>query len=357
MIFYTLYKTKKNSIEEWTICNGRDENGSYYEIKFGQLNGAMQYKRNYVKGKNIGKSNETTPDEQAEKEAAARWEKQIDKGYTTTIGEKTNIVLPMLAKNYDDEKSKVTFPALVQPKLDGMRVIASLVDGMVDLRSRKGKRLNIPHVQKELESVFVGVYADWILDGEIYIHGVNFNNIISWTKKQQPESSRLEYHVYDSISDEPFEKRYKKLRVLKGLSSSIKIVDTIEVYSHEAIVQTHEEYVKLGYEGVMVRWGNEPYQIDKRSSNLLKYKLFKTDEFEIVGATENTNSPGQCSFYLVTKDGKYFDCKPEGTAEFRERCWADHERLIGEMMTVKYFELTPDGVPRFPVGLEIRNYE
>jgi len=30
---------------------------------------------------------------------------------------------------------------------------------------------------------------------------------------------------------------------------------------------------------------------------------------------------------------------------------------IGQQLTVRYQELTDDGVPRFPVGIAIRNYE
>jgi hypothetical protein len=33
------------------------------------------------------------------------------------------------------------------------------------------------------------------------------------------------------------------------------------------------------------------------------------------------------------------------------------DSFIGKMLTVKYQEMSPDGVPRFPSGIAIRDYE
>ncbi len=359
----TLYKSKAKSIEQWTIIYGRDMDGAFYEISFGQLNGVMQRKRNYVDGKNIGKANETTCFEQAKKEAEARWKKQFDKGYVIDPADTNNDIplLPMLAKNYDDEKDKVIFPAFVQPKLDGCRCLAYLENGEVFLMSRKGKRFRLPHLEKSLkENVFIGVFANWILDGELYVHGVPFQSIISWIKKEQTQSLEIQYHVYDMVdSENSFAERYKKIRVLNGLSNCTKIVETITVYSHEAIKQAHLEYVSKGYEGVMVRWGEDEYQLDKRSSNLLKLKFFITEEFFIVSAIEDDNSPGQCCFVLTTEDGTHFNCKPKGDVSLREAYWKNKEKYIGKQLTVRFPEWTTSeqSVPRFPVGICCRDYE
>jgi DNA ligase-1 len=35
----------------------------------------------------------------------------------------------------------------------------------------------------------------------------------------------------------------------------------------------------------------------------------------------------------------------------------NQNKVLGKLLTVQYFELTPDGIPRFPVGASIRDYE
>lgn len=358
----TLYKQKdaNGAIEQWTIMDGVDPNGAYYEVEFGQLDGKMQTKRNYVVGKNIGKKNETSPAVQASLEAKARWKKQLDKGYGETPETSSLQVLPMLAKSYKDEKDKVTFPCYQQPKLDGVRCLSYMMAGEVYLISRKGKRFKLPHIEEALKSVFIGIHKDWILDGELYCHEANFQEMISWTKKQQENSLKMEYHVYDIVDDKlSYGERWKKIRLVNGLAKGIKTVKTIQVFSHDAISQFHVEMVNAGFEGSMIRHGTNGYEIDKRSSSLLKVKDFITEEFEIVGAEENINSPGQCSFILKTNKGHLFSCKPEGSVEVREQYWRDHKKFIGKLLTVKFFEWTDskDSVPRFPVGICIRNYE
>ena len=66
-----------------------------------------------VTGKNNGRSNATTPREQAISEVTSMMQKQIDKGYVEP-GQKTKILpLPMLAHKFSDRSSGMKFPAYV----------------------------------------------------------------------------------------------------------------------------------------------------------------------------------------------------------------------------------------------------
>jgi hypothetical protein len=81
-----------------------------------------------------------------------------------------------------------------------------------------------------------------------------------------------------------------------------------------------------------------------------------------VGAYENKGKmEGQCTFTCVTEDGAEFGCKPMGTEAQREQYWTDFQsgKLTGRVLTVKFFEWTTSDkpVPRFPVGVCIRDYE
>jgi hypothetical protein len=59
----------------------------------------------------------------------------------------------------------------------------------------------------------------------------------------------------------------------------------------------------------------------------------------------------------ITPKGVEFGCRPEGTREDRQELFRKGAEYVGKMLTVKYQNLTPDGVPRFPVGKTIRDYE
>ena len=93
--------------------------------KHGIIDGKVVYNESECIGKNIGKSNETTPERQAELEAQSKLLKKLDEGYYKTIDEANNetVVLPMLAKDFKEEVHKVSYPVYVQPKYDGMRCL------------------------------------------------------------------------------------------------------------------------------------------------------------------------------------------------------------------------------------------
>src|SRR5690606_30522950 len=76
-------------------------------------------------GKNIGKANETTAEEQAVSEAQSKLKKKLEEGYyeSQEEAEGGTLVLPMLAKDFKKEERKVQYPCFVQPKLDGMRAL------------------------------------------------------------------------------------------------------------------------------------------------------------------------------------------------------------------------------------------
>ena len=120
----------------------------------------------------------------------------------------------------------------------------------------------------------------------------------------------------------------------------------------------HETYVKNGFEGLMIRAPSGRYEPDHRSSSLLKYKTFMDNEYKIVGFKEGKgNDVVTVIFTCETEDGKRFEVRPKGTREERGNMLKNAEKHVGKKLTVKFFELTDEGIPRFPVGLAIRDYE
>jgi hypothetical protein len=116
------------------------------------------------------------------------------------------------------------------------------------------------------------------------------------------------------------------------------------------------DYMNAGYEGQMLRLDAQ-YE-NKRSKSLLKHKSFQDGEFEILGVLEGKgNLTGKVGKLMFEINGKPFESAVNGDWEYIERLWNSKEGLIGKMATVKYFELTEDGLPRFPKVIAIRDFE
>jgi DNA ligase-1 len=112
-----------------------------------------------------------------------------------------------------------------------------------------------------------------------------------------------------------------------------------------------------GYEGQIIRL-DKPYE-HKRSKYLLKRKEFKDAEFEIVDVVEGDGQRSGTVGYCVIKLPNDKTCKSnvKGTFQYLAELLKNKKELIGKMATVKYFCETPDGVPRFPYIIAIRDYE
>ena len=120
-----------------------------------------------------------------------------------------------------------------------------------------------------------------------------------------------------------------------------------------------DKYTKEGYEGVIIRNKKGKYAENARSNHLQKLKKFIDEEFEIIDyTTPTTGKEVGCVVWICkTKDGKKFNVRPSGNYDERKKQYKNGKKYIGKMLTVKYQELTNDQVPRFPVGLAIRDYE
>lgn len=367
-----LYKiSSSGKIQEWSIrCFMRGDIG-IYEITHGQLNGKMQVTETEVKqGKNIGRSNQTSVWEQTQSEAESKWNKQVDrKGYSVDIPDKRRF-RPMLAKSFNKpgqdvmnlkDGKHIKFPCYYQPKLDGVR--CTVHNGIMS--SRQGKYFtSMPHIEKVLGDIPSNI----VLDGELYIHGEEFQELVGAIKRDDPsaESLKIQYHVYDlydmEYPDSTFAKRQILMEKFVTECDIIKPVETTKLEDKFDVHNTITRYMKLGYEGIMLRNILGKYKVDGRSADLQKVKVFMEEEFKIVGAEPNKGKmKNQCTFFCE-HNGVEFGVKPEGTEEIREKYWADWQDGIikpGDLLTVMFFSWTTSDnpVPRFPVGKCIRDYD
>jgi DNA ligase-1 len=361
----TLYKkTSTGKIQTWRIW----VEGNTIYTEYGQLGGKLQQSDDTIKvGKNIGRSNETTPEQQAELEALSQWEKKSKKHYVQNIEDAQSGIVdsefvaggiaPMLAHSFAQQGSKITFPAYVQPKLDGHRCIAIIKDGVCTLWTRTQKPITgVPHIVAALNG-----WPDCVLDGELYNHDYrdNFEDLTSFIRQVTPKDGHevIEYHIYDVVSDDPFKIRNEDRFALGNGNGSydkpLVYVETHYLMDEEDFMPWFERFISLGYEGMMVRNQNGLY-VNKRSYDLQKVKEFEDAEFEVVGVEEGRGRMAGKAMFVCDVGGETFKVKMKGSLDSLAAYLAYPDKWIGRDLTVQFQGLTKNGIPRFPIGLRFR---
>lgn len=378
-----LYKTaSKGDIRHWRIW----VEGNVINTEYGALNGKLVRGYKTIKvGKNIGKANETTPEQQALSEAVSTVQKKMDKNYGDTPGHTDIKVLPMLAHNFRKREKDITYPCYIQPKLDGVRCFAYVASTLVveapgggspiethqiDLMSRSGKLFKQPfeNLRNQL-SIFLEPGEIW--DGELYTSKLSFEDLIGACRREDycKESELVEFHLFDIFADEKesFETRFnsRMIKIAMKLKDRIQLVETLIVNSKEEAMEYYARCMTNGYEGIMFRNTCGVYMPGHRSKDLQKYKEFIDEEFTIVDAKEGEGTDEgtviwKCKSLVgwdPIKKTNTFDVRPRGTVKQRGKWWDKSGTFMGSLLTVRYQNLTKNKFPRFPVGIAIRDYE
>jgi len=409
--FETLYNTTIGTEREkqWSVEVHETPTGTYLVRSIHGIRGGKMivHDNEVTEGKNIGKKNETSARGQALLEAERDFTKKMKGGYAPATPVKKKLVRvekfsekvidkkeesteqkeaaakkmlkPMLSLELDLEKPGIIFPAYVQPKLDGVRCLIYRQNGGLVFQSRQNTIYEpFEHLVPEIEQLFATFEdsMDLILDGELYTHGMAFEKITSIvrrSKTKHPDVATIGYHIYDCFysGDSNLEKNKiaysSRLAVLqkafsKNIYNHLILVETHQVSSMEDIEGWHKEFTTRSnpYEGVMIRGKNSPYKQQGRSKDLLKYKKFQDDEFVVIGHHEGTGAHKGTPIFECksnAKEGKTFSVTMHGTIESRKKMFEEVKTYYGKLLTVKYQEISPDGAPRFPVGIAFRDYE
>ncbi len=278
------------------------------------------------------------------------------------------VIKPMLAHKYDPGRVDWEFyPMYIQPKLDGVRCLFTK-DGAY---SRSGKRfMNVEHIEESLQPYFE--QKPWvILDGELYNHDLkqDFEKIISLVRKQKPtdedksEARRLtQYHVYDYISDsyQEYKIRMDNLVCSNIYDDYVKYVQATRVHSYEDARNFHKVYLKVGYEGSIIRNGAGIYK-HGRSYDLMKFKDFSDDEATIIGyeVGQGKRKGTLGKFVMQDDDGVEFGCPPGKGYNYKDLAdmLSNVQDYIGKRATFTYFQRTKAGSYRHPHYKCLRNYE
>lgn len=344
-------------------------------------------------GKNLGKKNATTPVTQAVSEAQALWNKKRDAAYApegapaaagagaAAAAEEsdgseesavaaTGVPLPMLAKDYNKDGKHIKFPCFAQRKLDGVRCVAIPGRGLF---SRNGKAFpHMEHVRAEvdrLNSTGLVAAGTFIFDGELYSDELSFQEIVGLVKKETlkpidiEKTKKIYLCVYDCILSNNSGGYVAREAILRDIFSkmaftTLRLLPSAWCETVEDVKKLHAEYVTEGYEGLILRNTTGAYKQKHRSNDLQKYKEFFDAEYPIIGFKEGDGvEKGLVIWICKTAAGQEFAVRPRGTHEDRAAAYLKAESAVGKKLTVRYQELTNDGIPRFPVGIAIRDYE
>lgn len=382
----TLYGLdKKGDMKVWTITTST---AGEITISHGKLGGKMTVKNEHITEGKQGR----TVGEQADLEARARIKKQEDKNYRENQADLANLdILAMLAADYRKRGKSIQYPCYGSDKYDGVRALAKKRDGVVTIESRTSQAYDIPHIHAALS---IHMQDGDIWDGEIYLHGEVLQDITSAVGRTDTQAKidaaqrkyekavgdekialayqeleeakliheirpKLEFHIFDVVSDKTFDERVKDLDTLCGIpvvSPCIQITQYVWVADADDMKVKHDDAVDRGYEGLMLRNFKGVYESGKRSTDLQKYKEFVDAEFEILDVIPDKEDGSR---FLVRNNlnDRTFTVTLGSMAQ-RAEYLANKHLYIGKMITVRYqSRYKKTKLPQFPTGVVIRDYE
>jgi DNA ligase-1 len=273
------------------------------------------------------------------------------------------IIKPMLAATIKDV-SKLTFPLLASPKLDGIRVL------ILDKQAYTYSRLNEKF--KVLRNRFMRSLLKTLpngLDGELMTFKEDgsydtFNDAQSKIMSGDGEH-KFEYCIFDCLPNQqchvPFSTRIDLLNNL-DIPFFCNLLTQTKIESLEQLETYEEETIRAGYEGVMLRLTGAPYKQGRSTLNekyLMKLKRFVDAEAEVVGfeelVRENSSEKTNLMGALICKyNDTMFNIGTGFTDEQRKMIWLSRSQLEGKQVTFKFQSHGVKTAPRSPVFKSFR---
>lgn len=281
---------------------------------------------------------------------------------------------PMKCERFKPNKMK--YPALAQPKLNGVRgvlrwelvdvgsgVFAKKVKKAV-IRSKSGLMYHLPHITDHLTYNFFIDYEtqrEVAYDGEIYLHGTPLNMIngasplindrgtIASTKYPHV-TPQLQFVIFDVAMEDMVQQH--RLNIVENTIPFIasKFVDVLvsKVVNSDSEVQEYAlECINKGYEGAVVRNMDTEYAFGSRPITIMKVKVFMDAEFKVIDVIPKPKEPDTALFVLRNDiNDDIFECNPMGSRKERGEYLTNKTKYIGQMATVKFYERS--GVKKVP---------
>jgi DNA ligase-1 len=257
----------------------------------------------------------------------------------------------------------------VEPKLDGIRCFAIVEHGDALLYARSGKLITNfdSTIGAELANLPDGCY-----DGEIM--GEDFIALMRQAYRKDNVITEGTYlALFDYLPMEEWNSRDTKMtcddrhselvtRVGNQQVKYLRVISRFEIdytgrsaSDYEKIKALHDEFVRDGFEGAMVKNLDAPYKFG-RGHGVMKLKAFHDVDLKIERLLEGTGKHvGKLGSVAVDYQGVEVQVGSGFSDELRESIWSDPDNFVGRMIEVRYQEVTPDGSLRFPTFVCFRN--
>ena len=253
-----------------------------------------------------------------------------------------NLDAVMLVSEYKDQNLSNW---VMSEKYDGVR---GYWDGKKML-SKNGNQINAP-------KWFLDALPPFAIDGELWSGRGKFEKTVSITADSNPsdEWRDIKFMIFDvpNASGDLFQRLGVLERFLaKNPNKFINIIEQIYIKSNSHAFDFLDTITANGGEGIVVRDPKAAYS-HTRSTKILKIKKFKDSECEITALREGKGRLKGLLGSVSCKDlrsGEIFKIGSGFSDEMRK-----NGLKIGQIITYKYQNLTPNKKPRFPVFLRVR---
>jgi DNA ligase-1 len=288
-----------------------------------------------------------------------------------------------LAHGSEGHENKMSGKKYIEVKLDGVRVITIVYPtGGVDQFSRNGKELvNFPHIKDQIGSIASQFTEPMVLDGEVM--SSSFQDLMKQVhRKSNVQSNDAVLHLFDILPLSSFEKggwnetqEKRSEQVYKWHKDNKDALPNVAVVGHELVdldtdvgqlryKEINAQAVAGGYEGIMIKDPNGPYEC-KRTASWLKLKPFIEVSLSVVATEEGTGKhEGRLGAFVCegVDDGKDIRVNVGSglTDEQRVIYWENADSIIGDIVEVRADAITQnqDGTYslRFPRFLHFRGF-
>lgn len=252
---------------------------------------------------------------------------------------------PMLAGRYHDGIDPSHY--WVSEKYDGVR---ARWDGHA-LTLRGGGTIAAP------EWFTAALPPEEMLDGELWMGRRTFDRLSGLVRRNAPEDPAwrdVRYMVFDLPGiPGPFTTRVERIRQIAATANVpwLQAAPQRRVANRAELQQWFDEVVIAGGEGLMLHHA-DAHWTPGRNSALLKHTPQLDDEARVIAHLPGKGRlQGMTGSLLVeTPDGRQFRLG-SGLTDAQRR----NPPAVGSLVTYRYRELTPNGMPRFPVFLRVRD--
>lgn len=252
----------------------------------------------------------------------------------------------MLAKPWQARLDPVEY--LVSEKLDGVR---AFWDGRV-LRFRSGRRIAAP-------AWFTAALPATPLDGELWLGRQSFDRLSAIVRRSTPvdaEWRELHYMIFD-LPGQPglFQERAARVVALVGTSKVawLQAVEQFRVPDSEALHSQLQQLADEGGEGLVLHRADANWT-PGRSNALRKLKLVPDEDARVVGYQpgKGRHAGRLGALLLEMPNGQRF-ALGTGLTDAQRRS----PPPVGAVVTYRYRDRTPTGLPRFASFLRVREAE